>query len=80
MDNIDCLQAFAQTFGLDRLPLRTPVLVFGKPAMVTGRSFAGDGLERYDVLWPGGQVQHSLPRSLLAVDFDTLRKKPDDNQ
>lgn len=64
------LQAYPSVDG-DRLPLRTPVTVFGKPGLVTGRAFA---YERYDVRFADGSVQHSLDRQHLEIDFGVLRQ------
>lgn len=70
MEALAILQAYAARFGSDRLPLKTPVKVFGKPGLVTGRAFA---YERYDVRFADGTVQHSLDRLHLEIDFAALR-------
>lgn len=74
MNAITQLQAFAPEGG--RLPLQTPVRVFGKPGLVTGRAFA---YERYDVRFSDGTIQHSLSREHLEIDWTELRNPQDAN-
>lgn len=66
MNSISRLQAFDD----GRLPLKTPVTVFGKPGLITGRSFAH---ERYDVLFTDGTIQHSISREHLEINWQDIR-------
>lgn len=58
-------------FGDLRLELQTPVKVFGKPGVITGKAF---GHEHYDVRFRDGSVQHSIYRENIEIDFNSLRK------
>lgn len=72
MNGLVILQAYAEQFGIDRLPLRTPVLVGGKPGHITGRSFSS---ERYDVMFEeDNSIWHSIPREKLELNWVELRR------
>ena len=71
MNPVVQLQKFARTEIEGRLPLKTPVTVFGKQGLITGRAFA---YERYDILFTDGTIQHSLAREHIEIDWCTARK------
>ncbi len=64
-------QVIVNTYVGQRLPLRMPVVVDGRPAHICGRAF---GLERYDVVFEDNHIATGLSRNVIEPNWRELRK------